>query len=65
VKRQKPDPLVDDVALCLEMGWTWNTLQNQPTRFIERLTTYLGALADQQSREQMRLEEQLRRLNKR
>jgi hypothetical protein len=44
VKRGKPEPLLDDVALCVNMGWTHGELLGQPSRFIERLRVYLGAL---------------------
>ncbi len=64
VKRGKPQPLVDDVALCARMGWTWEQLASQPARFVDRLTVYLGAVDDAQSREQSRLEEEIRRLRR-
>lgn len=64
VKREKPEPLLDDVALCVQMGWTWGQLQRQPVRFVERLQIYLGAVADKQSREQERLEEEVERLRR-
>ncbi len=64
VKREKAEPLLDDVALCGQMGWTWEQLQRQPVRFVERLQIYLGALADRQSREQERLEEEIERLRR-
>lgn len=62
VKREKPEPLVDDVALCVQMGWTLEELQGQPARFVERLQIYLGTVADRQSREHERIEEELDRL---
>ena len=64
VKREKPEPLLDDVALCVQMGWTHEELQRQPVRFVEKLRIYLGALADRQSREQRRLEEEIERLRR-
>jgi hypothetical protein len=64
VKREKPEPLLDDIALCIQMGWTWGQLQGQPVRFVEKLRIYLGALADRQSREQRRLEEEVERLRR-
>jgi len=62
VKRGKPEPLLDDVALCVQMGWTHEELTRQPARFVEKLRIYLGAIADKQSREQERLEDELDRL---
>jgi translation elongation factor EF-1beta len=64
VKREKPEPLLDDVALCVQMGWTWEQMQRQPVRFVERLQIYLGAVADKQGREQRRLEEEIERLRR-
>ena len=64
MKREKAEPLLDDVALCVQMGWTHEELTRQPTRFIERLQIYLGAIADKQSREQRRLEEEIERLRR-
>lgn len=64
VKREKAEPLLDDVALCVQMGWTHEELQRQPVRFMERLQIYLGAVADKQSREQERLEEEIERLRR-
>jgi hypothetical protein len=56
---------LEDVALCVQMGWTLGELESQPARFIERLQVYLGALAGLQEREERRLEEELRRLGRR
>lgn len=64
VKREKPEPLLDDVALCLQTGWTWDQLQRQPVRFVEKLRTYLNAVTDRRSQEQRRLEEELSRLRR-
>ena len=64
VKRGRVNPLVEDVALCAELGWTWQMLRDQPVRFIERLGIYLGTLSDIQSREQNRLEDELNRLRR-
>ena len=64
MKRKKAEPLLDDVALCAQMGWTWGQLQGQPVRFVEKLQIYLGALADKQIREQERLEEEIERLRR-
>jgi len=44
------------------MGWTWEELQHQPTRFLERLRIYLGSLEDMQRREERKLEEELKRM---
>ena len=56
------EPLLDDVSFCVQMGWTWEELQGQPVRFVERLRAYLDALGDRQERERRRLEEELERL---
>jgi hypothetical protein len=65
VKRGKPSPLTEDVALCAAMGWTLEQLAAQPTGFVERLCVYLEAVADVQDRERRRLEEELNRLKHR
>ena len=62
MKREVAEPLLDDVGLCLQMGWTHGELMEQPARFVERLRVYLDALADRQERERRRLEEELDRL---
>jgi len=62
VKREVAEPLLDDVSLCVQMGWTWEELERQPVRFVERLRVYLDALGDRQERERRRLEEELDRL---
>ena len=64
MKREKAEPLLDDVALCVQMGWTHGELMGQPARFVERLRVYLDALGDKQAREQRRLEEELERLRR-
>ena len=53
---------MEDVALCVQMGWTLEELESQPAHFIEKLKAYLGALTDLQEKEANRLEEELRRL---
>ena len=65
MKRGKPSPLLDDVALCATMGWTSDELTAQPARFVERLGVYLEAVADARAREERRLEDELRRLTRR
>ena len=65
VKRGKPSPHLDDVALCATMGWTSKELNAQPARFVERLGVYLEAAADVREREERRLEDELRRLTRR
>lgn len=62
VKRGKPSPLTEDVALCLATGWTLDQLEAQPAGFVERLSVYLEAVADVQDRERRKLEEELDRL---
>jgi len=64
VKREKPEPLIDDVALCVQMGWTHEDLMRQPARFVEKLRIYLDAVGDKQAREQRRLEDELARLRR-
>ena len=65
VKRGKPSPLTEDVAICHLMGWTHRQLQEQPARFVERLALYLETLGSERSREKRRWEEELRRLKDR
>ena len=62
MKREKAEPLIDDVVLCAQMGWTWHQLQKQPVRFVEKLQIYLSTIADKQSREQQRFDAELDRL---
>ena len=56
------EPLLDDIGLCVQMGWTHDELIGQPVRFVERLQVYLDALGDRHERERRRLEEELDRL---
>jgi hypothetical protein len=65
VKREKPEPLLDDVSLCVQMGWTHEELMRQPVRFVEKLRIYLDAIGDRQERERRRLEEEIERLRRR
>ena len=62
MKREVAEPLLDDISLCVQMGWTHDELIGQPVRFVERLRVYLDALGDRQERERRRLEEELDRL---
>jgi len=64
VKRGKAEPLVNDVILCVEMGWTKQQLEAQPAQFIEKLQIYLNTIAGNQERERRRIEDQLNRLGK-
>jgi len=64
VKRERPEPLLDDVSLCVQMGWTHDELLHQPSRFVEKLRVYLDALGDKQGREQRRLEDELERIGR-
>ena len=57
--------MIDDVAVCVQMGWTYMELMSQPARFIMRLGVYLSTLADIQLRESRRMEDELRRLDRR
>lgn len=65
MKRGVAEPLLDDVGLCVQMGWTHDELAGQPVRFVEKLSAYLDALGDRQERERRRLEEELDRLRRR
>ena len=64
MKREKPEPLLDDVALCVQMGWTHGELMRQSARFVEKLRVYLDAVADKQERERRRLKEEINRLRR-
>jgi heme exporter protein D len=61
VKREKSEPLLEDVALCVQMGWSFTELEAQPVQFVERLKIYLAAVADRQRRESQQAENDLRR----
>ena len=65
MKREKPEPLLDDVSLCVQIGWTHEELMRQPVRFVEKLRIYLDAIGDRQERERRRLEEEIERLRRR
>ena len=65
MKRGKTCSLTDDVSICVQMGWTYTELMEQPARFVERLQIYLSTVADIQEKENRRLEDELRRLQKR
>jgi hypothetical protein len=65
VKRGKTCNLIDDVSLCVQMGWTLEELQAQPVRFIKKLQVYLGTISELQERESRRLEEELHRHRRR
>ena len=65
MKREKPEPLLDDVSLCVQMGWTHGELVRQPARFVEKLRIYLDAVAYKEERERRRLEEEIGRLKRR
>jgi len=59
VKREKPEPLLDDVILCATMGWTWQELMRQPAEFVERLKVYLNAEARKRELELERLRSEI------
>ena len=65
MKRRKSEPLLDDVSICVQMGWTHGELMEQPVRFVERLRIYLNTLGDQQERERRRFEEEIDRMRRR
>ena len=59
VKRGKPEPILEDIALCTRMGWTLTELRRQPARFIEILRAYTSAVDDLQGHERDRVSEEL------
>jgi len=65
VKREVAEPLLDDVSICVQLGWTHDELMRQPARFVERLRVYLEAMGDRQERERRRLEEEIDRMRRR
>ena len=64
MKREKAEPLLNDISLCVQMGWTHDELMRQPARFVEKLRVYLDAIADKQDRERRRLEDEIERLRR-
>ncbi len=64
VLRGKPDPILNDVVLCVSMGWTFDELQAQPARFIEMLSVYLEATATQNDARARQVEAQIDRLKR-
>lgn len=64
MKREKAEPLLDDVSLCVQMGWTHDELMRQPSRFVEKLQIYLDVVGDRQAREQRRLEDEIRKMER-
>jgi len=60
VRRGKPDALLDEVAFCARLGWTWTQLQEQPAWFVERMNVYLEAVDDEAERARRRGEEELK-----
>jgi hypothetical protein len=61
VKRGKAEPLLDDVSICVQLGWTHEMLVRQPARFVEKVAIYLEAAGEKLERERRRLEEEVRR----
>jgi len=59
VKREKPEPLLEDVILCVSMGWTHEELMCQPAEFVERLKIYLNAEARKRDLEMERLKQEI------
>lgn len=55
VKREKPEPLLEDVILCVNMGWTCQELMEQPAEFVERLKIYLNTEARRRELEMERM----------
>jgi len=64
VKREKSEPLLDDVSLCVNMGWTYEELMRQPARFVEKLRVYMDAIGDKESRERRRFEDEIARMRR-
>ena len=64
MKREKAEPLLDDVSLCVQMSWTWDELMRQPVRFVERLRVYMDALADRELRERQRLDDEIEKIRR-
>lgn len=64
VKRNKAEPLTEDVALCVIMGWTYDELMNQPAEFVERLQIYLNTQTNIQEHEKRDLESKLEDLKR-
>jgi len=48
VKLERGDPLLSDVVLCLNTGWTLEELDKMPEKFVELCTVYLNALHKKQ-----------------
>jgi len=51
VRLERGDPLLSDVVLCLNTGWTPEELDKMPERFVEIATIYLNALHRKQKSE--------------
>jgi len=59
VKREKPEPLLEDVILCVSMGWTYQELMRQPAEFVERLKIYLNTEARKRESEMERMRSEI------
>jgi len=59
VKREKPEPLLEDVILCVNMGWTYQELMRQPAEFVERLKIYLNTEARKRELEMERIQSEI------
>jgi len=59
VKREKPEPLLEDVLLCANMGWTYQDLMRQPAEFLERLKIYLNTEARKRELEMERMRSEI------
>jgi len=59
VKREKPEPLVEDIVLCVTMGWTYQELMRQPAEFVERLKIYLNTEARKRELEMERMRNEI------
>jgi len=59
VKREKPEPLLEDVILCVNTGWTYQELMRQPAEFVERLKIYLNTEARKRELEMERMRSEI------
>ena len=65
VMREKPEPLLDDLLLCIQLGWTPQELYQQDAKTVEIIKLYLSALAEKQRREGERAKVEMERLKRR
>jgi len=51
--------LLEDVILCVNMGWTYQELMHQPAEFVERLKIYLNTEARKRELEMERMQSEI------